>query len=118
MNTQKLKMNIGKILGEYICTVEKLYGTPLKVFLNFVMVTGFYFISAVATVASASIAYNIYHTPTSQVLFIFSSVIFPIESWVIVFQYLSISLGFMFWFGRVTHNGKNKKVRQNEQIQP
>ena len=106
MNTQKLKMNIGKILGEYICTVEKLYGTPLKAFLNFVMVTGFYFMFDVAIMASSSIAYNIYHTPTSQVLSIFSSIIFPIVSWVIVFQYLSISLGFMLWFGRVTHNKK------------
>ena len=26
---------IGKILDEYIGTVEKLYGTPLKAFLNF-----------------------------------------------------------------------------------
>ena len=77
-------MNIGKILGEYICTVEKLYGTPLKAFLNFVMVTGFYFMFDVAIMASSSIAYNIYHTPTSQVLFIFSSIIFPIAPEVIV----------------------------------
>ncbi len=100
---------IGKVLDEYIGTVEKLYGTPLKAFLNFVMVTGFYFMFDVDIAASSSVVYNIYHVPISQVnLFIFNLIIFPIISWVIVFQLLSIVLGFMLWFGGVTHNRKNK----------
>ena len=110
MDTEKLKMNIGKILDEYISTVEKLYGTPLKAFLNFVMVVGFYFMYDVAIVASAAVVYNIYHVPVSQVHpFIFNSII-TIVSWVIVFQLLSIILGFMLWFGGVTHNRKHRKV--------
>ncbi len=111
MDTQKLKMNIAKILSEYICTVEKLYGTPLKAFLNFVMVVGFYFVSDVAIVASGSIVYNIYHVRISPFHIFILNTIFHLISYVILFQLLSISLGFMFWFGGVTYK-YNKKTKR------
>ena len=101
MDTQKLKMNIGKILEEYIVTVEKLYGTPLKAFLNFVMVAGFYIVSDVAVVASGSVAYNIYQIHISSFHIFILHIVLSLLSYIIFFQYLSISLGFMFWFGGV-----------------
>ena len=100
MNTQKLKRIIRKILIEYFLVVDKLYGTPLKAFLNFVMVAGFYIVSDVAIMSLGSVAYNIYHVPVSQLhLFLFNSIIFPIVTWVITFQFISITLGFLFWLG-------------------
>ena len=110
MSNEKLKRIIGKILDDYFLAVDKLYGTPLKAFLNFVMVVGFYFMYDVAIFASADVAYYIYHVPISQVHpFIFNSIIFPIVSWVIVFQLLSITLGFMFWLGG--HEKKKKAIK-------
>ncbi len=105
-------MNIKKILSEYFITVYKLYGTPLKAFLNFVMVAGFYIVSDVAIMSLGSVAYNIYHVPVSQFhLFLFNSILLPILGYVILFQLLSITLGFMFWFGGVTYK-YNKKTKR------
>ena len=102
-------MNIRKILREYFLTVDKLYGTPLKAVLNFVMVAGFYIVSEVAITALGSVAYNIYHVLLSQFqLFLFTSIQF-ILSYVIAFQLISITLGFIFWLGG--HEKKNKAIK-------
>ena len=106
------KMKMRKILGEYLGTVGKLYGTPSKAFLNVVMVTGFYFVYDVALRASGAYAYIIYHVSIPpSLLFIFNSIIFPILSYVIGFQLLSIFLGFVLW---AYNNDKKQKGRLND----
>lgn len=104
-------MNIGKILNEYFLAVDKLYGTPLKAFLNFVMVAGFYIVSDVAIVASGSVAYNIYHVRIPSFHLFIINIFFSLISYIILFQFISITLGFMLWFGGATYNIKNKKVK-------
>jgi hypothetical protein len=64
------------------------------------MVAGFYLIYDIAIVSMGSVAVNIYHIPVSQLhLVIFNSIIFPIVSYVIALQLISIMLGFIFWLG-------------------
>ena len=93
-------MDTKKLIKNYLIAVNKLYGTPLKAFLNFVMVAGFYLIYDIAIVSMGSVAVNIYHIPVSQLhLVIFNSIIFPIVSYVIALQLISIMLGFIFWLG-------------------
>ena len=99
MSNEKLKRIIRKILIEYFLAVDKLYGTPLKAFLNFVMVAGFYLIYDVAIDLIGIVAVK-FNVPVSQLhLFLFNSIIFPIVTWVITFQFISITLGFLFWLG-------------------
>jgi hypothetical protein len=86
-------MDWKKILNDYFIAVEKLYGTLPKAVLNFALVLGFYFVGMVAIMASGAIAYNIYHVPGSSALNIFNSVIFPLLSYVIIFQCVSITVG-------------------------
>jgi hypothetical protein len=46
-------------LKEYLNTICKLYGSPLKAFLNIAMVVGVYIIAMVAILASGVVAYGI-----------------------------------------------------------
>ncbi len=105
-------MNIKKILRAYFLAVYKLYGTPLKAFLNFVMVAGFYIVSDVAVVAVGSVAYNIYNIRIPPFHLFILNTVFSLLSYIILFQFLSITLGFIFWFGGVTYK-YNKKGETN-----